>query len=54
MKIKEALKSGKEIGTSACLAGHCCNADNRIITVSNKFENDMQCECVYCSIGACY
>ena len=28
----------KEMGTSASLAGRCCNADNRIINVSNKFE----------------
>ena len=33
---------------------HCYNADERIIKVSKKFENDMRCECVYCSIGACY
>ena len=42
------------LGTSASLVGHCYNADDRIIKVSNKFENDMRCECVYCSIEACY
>ena len=31
-------KEWKEIGTIASLAGRCCNADNRIINVSNKFE----------------
>ena len=54
IKIEEALNSGKEIGTSARLAGHCYNADDRIIKVSSKFENGIRCECVYCTIGACY
>ena len=47
-------KQWKEIGMSASLAGHCYNADDRIIKASNKFDNDMRCECVYCTIGACY
>ena len=52
-KIEEALNS-REIGSSASLAGHCYNADDRIIKVSNKFENGMRCECVYSTTGACY
>ena len=42
LKIYENRRSSKEwkdIGTSASLAGRCCNADDRIINVSNKFEN---------------
>ena len=54
LKKRSKSKQWKEIGTSASLAGHCYNADDRIIKVSNKFENGMRCECVYCTIGACY
>ena len=57
LKKKEARRSSKqwkEIGTSASLAGHCYNADDRIIKVSSKFENGMRCECVYSTNGACY
>ena len=54
-KIEEAPKSGrKEIGTSASLAGRCCNADEGISKVGNKFANDMRCQCVYYSNRACY
>ena len=35
---RRSSKEWKEIGTSASLAGCCCNADDRIINVSNKFE----------------
>ena len=35
---RRSSKEWKEIGTSASLAGRCCNGDNRIINVSNKFE----------------
>ena len=35
---RRSSKEWKEIGTSASLAGRCCNADNRITNVSNKFE----------------
>ena len=45
---RRSSKEWKEIGTSASLAGRCCNADDRIINY------DIRCECVYCSIGACY
>ena len=51
---RRSSKKWKEVGTSASLASRCYNADDRIIKVSNKFENDMRCECVYCSIAACY
>ena len=51
---RRSSKQWKEIGTSASLAGHCYNADDRIIKVSNKFENGMRCECVYSTTGACY
>ena len=47
LKKKEngrSSKQWKEIGSSASLAGHCYNADDRIIKVSNKFENGMRCE----------
>ena len=54
IKIRGSSKEWKEEGTSASLACHCYNADDRITKVSNKFENDMRCECVCCSIGACY
>ena len=51
---RRSSKQWKEIGTSASLAGHCHNADDRIIKVSNKFENGIRCECVYSTTGACY
>ena len=57
LKKKEGRRSSKqwkEIGTSASLAGHCYNADDRIIKVSSKFENGMRCECVHSTNGACY
>ena len=57
LKKKEGRRSSKqwkEMGTSASLAGHCYNADDRIIKVSSKFENSMRCECVYSTNGACY
>ena len=40
LKIRKGKKEieWKEIGTIASLAGRCCNADDRIINVSNKFE----------------
>ena len=45
-------KLEKALSTGASLAGHCYDADDRMMKVSNKFENDMGCECVFCSIGA--
>ena len=45
IKIRKSYKDWKERGTSASVAGHCYYADDRIIKVSNKFENSMRCEC---------
>ena len=51
---RRSSKQCKEIGTSASLAGHCYNADDRIIKCSNKFENGMRWRCLYSTIRACY
>ena len=37
-EIRRSSKEWKEIGTNASLAGRCCNADDEIINVSNKFD----------------